>query len=282
MNKYLFVLCPPYSGSTVLWKLLATSPNISAFQEEGQFLNSVREIMRTEPWNPDRRLPWDTIKSKWDEVWDQSKPILLEKSPPNLSRAFEIEKVFVPSYFIAMIQNPYAHCQGLIRRGSSLAEGVEGAANFWVKCAQYQKKNIQGLNRVIHFTYETFTGNPLLIREKIINFIPELQQLDTGTLISAQSVLGSGPKKIVNLSQVKIDLLSPSDILAINSILKEFSDLMEFFGYDYIYPTIGHNLRRYRSVISVNAIKVLRRIKNLRKQVIDSVRAGGLDEQDSD
>ncbi len=30
MPSYLFVLCPPYSGSTLLWKLLSTSQNVSS------------------------------------------------------------------------------------------------------------------------------------------------------------------------------------------------------------------------------------------------------------
>ena len=140
MRIYLFVLCPPYSGSTVLWKLLSTSPKVSALPREGQFLNTVKNIMRKNPWNPQRTFPWNVIKSKWEEVWDCSKPILLEKSPPNIIRAFEIEKVFSPAYFIAMIRNPYAFCEGFSRRNST---SMEDAAKFWVKCAEYQIKNIQ-------------------------------------------------------------------------------------------------------------------------------------------
>jgi hypothetical protein len=46
MPIHLFVLCPPYSGSTVLWKLLATSPNVSALPVEGQFLESTQGVMK--------------------------------------------------------------------------------------------------------------------------------------------------------------------------------------------------------------------------------------------
>lgn len=269
MSKYLFVLSPPYSGSTVLWKLLATSPNVSALATEGQFLNSVRESMRSAPWDTKRRLSWDKIKREWDNAWDRSKPILLEKSPPNLSRAHEIEKVFLPSYFIAMIQNPYAHCEGLVRRNSNLAEGMDGAAKFWVRCAQYQRRNIQGLSRIIHFTYETLTRNPWQVCEQMIEFIPELQQLDAEAPISTESVLGTGPKKIVNFTRLKIDLLSTKDILSINRILMDHRDLMEFFGYDYIEPTMGHHSRRIRAIISVNFTRTVQRLKRLRRQLMN-------------
>ena len=271
MNKYLFVLSPPYSGSTVLWKLLASSPNVSALPKEGQFLEGVREVMRRDAWNPDKIIPWDMIKAYWDSIWDQSQPILLEKSPPNLCRAFDIEKAFVPSYFIAMIQNPYAHCQGLVRRGSKLAEGMDGAATFWVQCAQYQKKNIEGLGRIIHFTYEALTQNPWHICEQMIMFMPELRQLDADAPISTESVIGAGPKKIVNFSQLKIDLLSTRDISSINRILKNHRDLMEFFGYNYIEPTLGHQVRRMRAIISVNLTRTFRRIKTLRRRITNRV-----------
>jgi hypothetical protein len=229
--------------------------------------------MRKEPWNPDRRLPWDLIKREWDRIWDQSKPVLLEKSPPNLCRAPDIQDVFVPSYFIAMIQNPYAHCQGLLRRDSKLGEGAEGAAQFWVKCAQYQKRNIECLNRIVHFTYEAFTENPGLLSKKILDFIPELKQLDINQSFQIRSVLGPTSNKIVNLSQVKINLLSAKDIAAISSVLKEYPDLMDFFGYEYMEPTLGHTIRRYRALISVNTRQAVQRVKNLRKRIINGVRA---------
>ncbi|MGB1141093.1 MAG: hypothetical protein ACPG1A_09355, partial [Halioglobus sp.] len=61
MRVYLFVLCPPYSGSTILWKLLATSSQVSSLPSEGQFLPELEPIMRDKPWVKEHRLPWDTI-----------------------------------------------------------------------------------------------------------------------------------------------------------------------------------------------------------------------------
>ena len=57
MKKFLFVLCPPYSGSTVLWRILGTSPQVSMLPKEGQFVDEVREIMRDEPYNADKKMP---------------------------------------------------------------------------------------------------------------------------------------------------------------------------------------------------------------------------------
>ena len=45
-NVYLFVLSPPYSGSTLLSELLKTSENISSLPQEGQFLEGVQDVIK--------------------------------------------------------------------------------------------------------------------------------------------------------------------------------------------------------------------------------------------
>ena len=120
-NKYLFILCPPYSGSTLLNELISTSNNVSSNNNqgtrEGQKLPSVKKIMfdHDDRWNIGLKYDWEFIKKEWLKHWDISKPILLEKSPPNLIRAFDIQSCFQPCYFICMIRNPYAFCEGFIR-----------------------------------------------------------------------------------------------------------------------------------------------------------------------
>ncbi len=234
MSIYLFVLCPPFSGSTVLWELLKTSPNVSDLSKEGQFVKEVKDIMRDSPWDwkNQKKYPWDFIKKVWTENWDQSKPILLEKSPPNLIRAFEIEQIFDPCYFIATIRNPYAFCEGFNRRFNFNVKNL--GATFWVKCAEFQKKNIQGLSNVIKFSYEEFTEDTVEIKNNLLNFLPQLETLDIDTDFEVTSIEGKVSRKITNLNQVKINKLSSKDISKINRILFNHPDIMDFFGYHYI------------------------------------------------
>ncbi len=247
MPKYLFVLCPPYSGSTVLWKLLATSPNVSSFEQEGQFLDSVHEVMR-DPWNVQKTFPWEFIKGEWDKVWDYNKPILLEKSPPNLVRAFEIEKVFQPSYFIALNRDPYAFCEGWSRR---IKQPPQNAIQFWIKCAKYQIENIQGLKNITCLTYEHFANNPAETTQQLLEFIPELQSLETHGSFQAQTVSGYHSQPITNLNQIKIDLLSPKELEQINNVLKNYPHLMTYWGYQYVYPTPEHRKRHYKAFLTL-------------------------------
>jgi len=287
MKTYLFVLCPPFSGSTLLWKLLQTSPSVSAHPKEGQFLDGV-EIMRKGVWNPQQQFPWSTIKKKWENVWDMNKPVCLEKSPPNLIRAFEIEKIFSPASFIAMIRNPYAFCEGIRRqiKNSEINGGlhkravvirvltqdpdrlyygdeIEVAARFWVKCAQYQMKNIKSLKRSLHFTYEEFADNPSHIKKRILDFLPDLKNLDVGKKFKVHSFQGRSARPISNFNSKKIARLSVKDIHRINAILRESKNLMDFFGYEYLNPTIGHFFKYLKSVTFKKTAIPLRLIKKM-------------------
>ena len=68
MNSYLFILCPPYSGSTLLWKIIATSGAVSTLPGEGQFLPEVSGIMRKKPWDVEEQYPWEEIKPQVDHI----------------------------------------------------------------------------------------------------------------------------------------------------------------------------------------------------------------------
>ena len=242
MKSFLFVLCPPYSGSTVLWKILGTSPQVSMLPKEGQFLDEVSDVMRNEPYNIDTKMPWKKIRAAWELHWDSVKPIYLEKSPPNLVRAFEIEQEFAPCYFIAMIRNPYATCEGIYRRGD---KALEETAKFWVSCAMHQKINIKGLKNIIHFTYEELVEDTSQIRNNTLSFMPELKSLDIKIAPKIHSVFGREHRKITNLNHHKINNLSNQELSKINNVLEKHSEIMDFFGYEYIYPSFKRNITRY-------------------------------------
>ncbi|MGH8502749.1 MAG: sulfotransferase [Gammaproteobacteria bacterium] len=256
MHTYLFVLSPPYCGSTVLWRLLATSPAASAHPTEGQSVDGVRHIMRDrKPWDPRKKFPWAEIKQKWENVWDMSKPVLLEKSPPNIVWALEIERIFKPSYFIVIMRDPYAFCEGRRRRhkGSHINESAE----FWVTCANYQLRNMEKLTNVTHFTYEALADNPAAIKQQILSFLPDLQDIDTTLAFKARSISKPSKQTIRNLNQEKINLLSSADIESVNAVLERNKHLMEFFGYKFLRSDFRHSLRYLRATAALNTLNAL-------------------------
>ena len=195
-HKHLFVCCPPYSGLTVLLRLLTSSPTVAALPKEGQSMDSVKKIMRNDPWNPQKNLPWDMIKNIWNKSWDKSKPIFLKKSPLNLIHAFEIEKHFPSSYFVLLIRNPYANCEATRRGNHKVKElSLTEAAEHWVLRAKYQINNLKGLHNAIGFTYESLIEESKDIIDKILKFMPELERIDINSPINEKFIAGSQTKK---------------------------------------------------------------------------------------
>lgn len=250
MKKYLFILCPPGSGSTVLWKLLKTSPAISALPHEGQYLDFMTDELRRKLWDSDKDFPWLKIKEEWDKVWSSEKPILLEKSPPNLRHALEIEKIFDPAFFIVMVRNPYAFCEGSKRRKRGIfSKSYKLAAERWISDSTYQIKNIEGLKRCIFFTYEQLTEKPGQIVEKILEFLPELETLDIAAIGRVHSIHGAVARPIENLNVSQLAQLSMDDIQEINNALRLHPDIMSFFNYEYLEQSYS-SIRRLRFKLS--------------------------------
>jgi len=210
---------------------MSSSAAVSSLPGEGQFLPEVTKFMRQDPWNPDVVLPWPEIKEVWDGYWDQSRPLLVEKSPPNLLRADEIVRHFHPAHFLIMVRNPYAHCEGLIRRNRW---SPDEAAEFSMRCMRQQSKNSADLPHTLCFTYEDLVGNPRKISEKIQLFLPQTGALEYTGKFSVHSVDGVVEREIVDLNAKKISNLSANDILAINEVLEKNLDIMAYWGYEAI------------------------------------------------
>jgi DNA-binding XRE family transcriptional regulator len=204
-NIYLFILCPPFGGSTVLNEFLSSSDNVSVNNpfdtREGQQLPGVRKMMweHEKRWDPETKYDWQFIKKEWQKYWDRTKVVLLEKSPPNIIRATEIEENFKPSYFISMVRNPYAHTEGLMRRNNVSATE---AASFSIKCLKYQKFNIENLSNLLLIKYEDFTDNNEETKNKILNFLPALKDLNSDIDSKAKNFKGE-QMKITNLDHEK-------------------------------------------------------------------------------
>ena len=141
-----------------------------------------------------------------------------------------------------MIRNPYASCEGIYRRGYKT---LEETVKFWVSCAQYQQSNIKGLKHIINFSYEELVENRHLIKNQILKFMPELESLDINISPKIHSIFGRKHRKITNLNKYKINRLSNQELIIINNILEKHKDIMEFFGYSYIYPSFKRNITRH-------------------------------------
>ena len=233
MSSYLFVLCPPYSGSTLLWKLLSTSQNVSSLPDEGQFLPELESLMRDKPWDASHALPWPEIKRVWESYWDRAKPVLLEKSPPNIIRTKDILAHFQPVKFIVMVRNPYAQSEGLMRRNQWTARR---AANFSTMCLRTQLRNARELDNVLVQTYEDLVQNPARACRQLAQFMPELGEMDHKASFEVHSVDGTLNRPITDLNTKKIASLSANTIASMNEVFLQHREMIEAWGYELLLP----------------------------------------------
>ena len=234
-HKYLFLLCPPYCGSTLLSEMLATSKAVSGSNVmgylEGQNLPTTRNIMfQPDRWDPELAYNWDHISKEWHKYWDQSKPILMDKSPPNLLRAKAISQQFAPAYFVIFYRNPYAHCESLIRRNNDLPEE---AAKFAILCLQYQKRNLEILGNFCAISYENFTEDPGQAIVQLKQLLPELTDVAYTGQFDAHNYLGR-PMEIRNLNADKIAKLTSAELQLINRHFVPNKELLHYFNYSII------------------------------------------------
>ena len=102
-TRYLFLLGFPFSGTSALHFLLATSQSVSTISDprllspgkEG-WLNAglMFQLTLAQRWEPNRPVPWDRLYKSYHQHWNLNKPILLENSPPEMYHALELNKTF--------------------------------------------------------------------------------------------------------------------------------------------------------------------------------------------
>lgn len=235
-NKYLFILSPPYCGSTLLNLIISSSNNVSCNNNtgtrEGQLLPKVNKIMFTKNrWDESLQYHWPTIKKYWHKYWDPNKDIWLDKSCPNIMRAIEVENTFEDISFIMMTRNPYAQTEGIIRRNK---EDATKAAEFSIQCLKYQKRNLEKLKNKIFITYEELTQNPEKVKDILIDFVPKLKDITVDTKFESHNFKTKGKMKISNLNQEKINKLSDEHLEAINKVFEKEKDLLNYFNYSIV------------------------------------------------
>ena len=233
--KYLFVLSPPFCGSTLLTQIISSSNNVSCNNNiglmEGQHLPQAKDILFTKDrWDIDKKIDWIKVKSIWHKYWDLSKPILLEKSPPNIIRVEKINKYFNKVKFICLVRNPYAQIQSNLRRYNT---DIKVATTDYIKYLKFQKENLNKYDSIL-IKYEDLTEQPLIEKEKIIQYLPALNDIKIDLKFSAHNIRKSKNLPLTNLNKESIDMLSKEQISSINIILKKEEKILSFFNYSTI------------------------------------------------
>lgn len=129
-KRFLFIGGLHRCGTSVLHRMLREHPAISGFhdtgvpEDEGQHLQSVIPTAHhyggpgAFALHPDAHLTQDSalinpnnrdrLLTEWGAYYDLHKPVLLEKSPPNLIRSRFLRELFPGSRFLFIVRHPVA------------------------------------------------------------------------------------------------------------------------------------------------------------------------------
>lgn len=241
---FLFILTPPYSGSTLLAKILVTSRKIGLLTDNGEGQRIVPGMFEEGRWNPEKIIDYDIVKNIWlvkfQEQLARGKDIqvIVEKSPPNMVRIEKLIKLFDNVSLLANIRNPYAFCSIVFHRryfneytlNRQLI--MEGLGKTWIEISSVLRERIlQYKIPLLH--YEKYCENPELIVESLD--LPEavIKNID----VNKKIVVKDYPAQtIVDQNRKQIAKLSDKDIATIKKVLEKNAEIVDFFDYQIDVP----------------------------------------------
>lgn len=178
-NQLVFIGGLHRSGTSLLHEILRSHPAISGFcdtgvpEDEGQHLQDVYPT--AEVFGGPGRFGFDSdsfmdethplatpenaalLLDQWRPLWDMSKPVLVEKSPPNLVRTRFLQRLFPGSRFIILLRHPIAVAYATLKwRRCGIVDLIEHN----LRCYERFLADMPRLKHVLVLRYEEFVQDP--------------------------------------------------------------------------------------------------------------------------
>lgn len=201
-HKFIFIMCPPFQGSTLLYRLIDSSPNVSTLLGKSPWAGEAQYIYKDiDPnyWdnrnNKDYDLDMDMVWDVCSSNWDMSKPVLCEKSPQHIYRADKIYDYFSKKgevYFMTQIRDPY--------HTNYSKPWIENPPLKWDRHAE-QIKHIEDKysDIIVKSTYETLCDDFYGTADRILEKFPFLGSLNPDSIVN-----GTGEGRFGKLKKVSV------------------------------------------------------------------------------
>lgn len=239
---FLFIITPPYSGSTAFAQILNSSHGTAFLQKKGEGHWLIPGMCEADRWDRKKAINWKSVRSVWLERVEliqslvQDIELIIEKSPPNLVRIDQLVEIFPKHSLVGFNRNPYANCSSILFRNydpknHSKKENIKTIsllADRWLVRSRWIKKWIDEM-RLTYLTYEKFCADPASCVSELAANIPTLKTVDINKHIKVKDYKIQG---IVNFNATQISKLTKEQVDAISGVLKKDLKIVSFFGYD--------------------------------------------------
>lgn len=189
-HKLVFIGGLHRSGTSIFHRCLGDHPAVSAFsntgvpEDEGQHLQDIFKPAKyyggpgtfgfdansylTEESELATNENAEALFNTWSDYWDLTKPVLVEKSPPNLVRCRFFQSLYPNSYFIIVMRHPVAVSYATKKWSKT---SLNSLIKHWLVCHQRFVHDKPALKRCLIINYEDFTRQPDKILKSIWKFI---------------------------------------------------------------------------------------------------------------
>lgn len=237
----LFILAPPYTGSTAIAALLNASPRTMLLHEQGEGQWLVPGLCAEDRWNPRMDVDYASVEAVWLRRYQDEKrsnpdvEVVIEKSPPNMMRIDALAELFPRSSFLAYNRDPVASCASLFhhhhaakRHPDERRGALESIVQKWIDRSTRIRELIEARDIPL-ISYEAFCREPAQLR----GILPLPSDVGATIDFSAEvSVKGAAPKPIENQNERRVADLTAEELEVMHRCLASSRSLLQFFGYD--------------------------------------------------
>lgn len=232
-HVYLFLIVPPRHGSSALMGLLHTSPYVSTMCDTEEGVSGRCEgtwklvkqglFKHKERWKPNKPEDWVQAVIVYHSSWDVSKPILVDKSPPNLMKvasiSSQLQAAGLQATFLFMTRSP------CFMSDHTLTLHFCNDFEYLNIMRQQHQYLLQHHVPVLHVRYEDFFLNLTSTCQRLLHFMPCLRHLDPTQHFPV--LQGKRSKSIASYVQGR----SLSSLLQLNATPPSIHESLKYFGY---------------------------------------------------
>lgn len=238
---FLFIITPPYSGSTALAKLLNTSNRTMLLHKKGEGQWLIPGLCSSDRWEADKNVNYESIRAVWLHSYQKRKKsdecidVVIEKSPPNMVRIERLAAMFGSVSFIANNRSPYASCASILYRrynGSKIGEEerlkiLGELVETWLKRSYRIKEIVEQFNIPL-VTYEHFCDDPSSIKQALSTPEGVADSINPNANVKVKDYKA---QKIMNMNERQISLLTGKERDYLTAILANHDEMMNYYKY---------------------------------------------------